>query len=197
MNKGNHREKKYAVFFTLGFGILILLSVVFPSPRWEHLGVALRGGTEGVTEQGKTISIESEETPLGAVRDDLLKQTEASVVDDSVVVRFSFNPTAEGLQKPAIDFTYRTIEGQLVTTDWGQMEIPKAIASMTEVDRIENLDLDLNTGFKGCRVFFKENIAYTVKGAWTFPLSDEQGRVLSKNTQIEAAASLFDFGKND
>jgi hypothetical protein len=179
------KETKYAAVILLGFALLIVVSVVTITDQWSSLGhiLSMRLGRQ-------VIEITEDETPLGMVSEDMMSQSEVKVINDLVTVKFSFNAENQGLAKPVIVFKFKAYDRGRDVTDQVDFEIPKVISAMSEVDHVELLGtLD---EYKGCEVFFKEEIAHSVKGSWTFQLTDLKQGKLSEDIVIEGEAAIMD-----
>jgi uncharacterized cupredoxin-like copper-binding protein len=179
------RETKYAAVILLTFALLIVVSVMTVTDQWASLGkiLSMRAGRQ-------VIEITEDETPLGMVPEDMMSQSEVKVVNDSVTVKFSFNAENQGLAKPVMILKFRAYDHGRDVTDQINFEIPKAVPAMNEVDRVE--PLDVLSGYNGCEIFFEEGLTYSVKGSWTFQLTDLRGGKLSEDIIIEGEGAIVD-----
>jgi hypothetical protein len=48
------------------------------------------------------------------------------------------------------------------------------------------------SGYNGCEVFFEEGLTYSVKGSWTFQLTDLNGGKLSEDIVVEGEGVIMD-----
>ncbi|MDR1205251.1 MAG: hypothetical protein LBL26_07195 [Peptococcaceae bacterium] len=179
------KETKYAAIILLTFALLIVVSVMTVTDQWTSLGkiLSMRMGRQ-------VIEIAEDETPLGMVSEDMMSQSEVKVVNDSITVKFSFNAENQGLTKPVIVLKFRAYDHGRDVTDQIGFEIPKAVFAMNEVHRVESLDV--LSGYNGCEIFFEEGLTYSVKGSWTFQLTDLGGGKLSEDIIIEGEGAIAD-----
>jgi hypothetical protein len=184
------KEMKHAAIILLAFALLIAVSVVTITDQWSSLGevLSIRTGRQ-------VIEIVEDDTPLGMVSEDMMSQSEVKVVNDQITVKFSFNAENQGLAEPVIVLKFKAYDpdGRDVT-DQVDFTIPKGVLAMNEVNRVESLGEP--DGHKGCEIFFEEGLAYSVKGSWTFQLTDLNQGKLSGDVVVEGDAVILDAADN-
>jgi hypothetical protein len=185
MSMKKKKEAKQAIVIVLGFLVLIMGSIVTLSPKWANFGELVN------TRIAKpVVEINDEAMPLGALPEDAFAQANVKVLNDVVTVRFSFNPQKQDLEEPVMNVKFKAFENDKDITNHITFDVPKIVSSMGEVNRIETLGA--NDGYIGCRVFFKGDLAHTVKGEWTFQLTDAKNGKLAEGVLIESEAEIVD-----
>jgi hypothetical protein len=185
MSTKRKKEAKQAIVIVLGFLVLIVGSIVTLSPEWANFGELVN------TRIAKpVVEINDDAVPLGALPEDTFAQANVKVLNDVVTVRFSFNPQKQNLEEPVMNVKFKAFENDKDITNRITFDVPKMVSSMGEVNRIEALDV--KDGYIGCKVIFRKEIAHTVKGEWTFQLTDTQNNKLAAGVLIESEAEIAD-----
>jgi hypothetical protein len=179
------KETKYALIILFAFALLIVVSVMSVTDQWTSLGwvLAMRPGRQ-------VVEIAEDETPMGTVSEDMMSRTETKVINDLITLKFSFNAENQGLKEPVIMLKFKAYDHGRDVTDQITLQIPKVVFAMDEVNQAEVMDLP--DGYKGCGIYFEEGLAYSVKGSWTFQLTDLKGKKISEDIVIEGEAFMMD-----